>query len=177
MFLVPRTNNLMTIKVALIRNWRIDMTRSKAAEFDSIPIGTLMSPQVACIRIDDSIHEALEEMVDLNFSAMPVVNHAGVCVGLLSRTDLADFFLQLDRQAARADFVRGLDMDDGYAIRVRELMTHDPLTISADESVVEAARLMAQHRIHHLPVVDREGLVVGFVSSLDIARCVAECSE
>ncbi|HMP79973.1 MAG TPA: CBS domain-containing protein [Pirellulaceae bacterium] len=150
------------------------MANSKMVDLCSMGVSSVMSQRVASIRIDDSIHEALEEMVDQNFSALPVVNHAGVCVGLLSRTDLADFFLKLDRQAARADFVRGLEMDDGYSIKVRELMVHDPITVSGDDPVQEAARLMAHHRIHHLPVLDREGILIGIISSLDIARCVAE---
>jgi CBS domain-containing protein len=48
--------------------------------------------------------------------------------------------------------------------RVRQWMTEDPLTASAEMDVEEAARVMLEHNFRHLPVVDEAGAVVGLVS-------------
>jgi acetoin utilization protein AcuB len=50
---------------------------------------------------------------------------------------------------------------------VRELMTRDPLTVSIDAPVLEARRLMTEHRIRHLLVTDGERLA-GIVTDRDI---------
>jgi acetoin utilization protein AcuB len=57
---------------------------------------------------------------------------------------------------------------------VGECMTPNPVAIAADASLAEAAELMYQHEIRHLPVIDRyasegQGAVVGLVSERDLA--------
>jgi CBS domain-containing protein len=52
--------------------------------------------------------------------------------------------------------------------RVGELMSRKPIAVSADAPLAEAARLLEEHRIHGLPVVDAMGGVVGVVSQTDM---------
>ncbi|MET1124438.1 MAG: homocysteine biosynthesis protein [Archaeoglobaceae archaeon] len=47
------------------------------------------------------------------------------------------------------------------------------VTVSEDTSIEEAARLMIQKNVNHLPVVDASGQLVGIVTSWDIAKAVA----
>jgi CBS domain-containing protein len=48
--------------------------------------------------------------------------------------------------------------------RVREWMTEDPLTATAEMDVEDAAQVMLQHNFRHLPILDESGAVVGLVS-------------
>lgn len=57
-------------------------------------------------------------------------------------------------------------------IRVRDLMTSDPVTLQEDEDLDLADQLMNLARIRHLPVVN-EGRVVGLVSERDLLRAQA----
>ncbi len=52
-------------------------------------------------------------------------------------------------------------------MRVRDVMTPDPVSVTPRTSVAEARRLMQRHRIRHLPVVDH-GRLVGIVSDRDV---------
>jgi len=54
------------------------------------------------------------------------------------------------------------------ALRVRDLMTADVLTIAADDDVLRAQELMYEKNIRHLPVVDDEGTLVGLISDRDL---------
>jgi CBS domain-containing protein len=56
---------------------------------------------------------------------------------------------------------------------VRELMSSNPVVVSADAPLAEAARLLEQHRVHGLPVVDALGGLVGVVSQTDMLRARA----
>jgi len=53
---------------------------------------------------------------------------------------------------------------------VAALMTRDPIVVSADAPIAEAARLLDAHHIHGLPVIDSEGALVGVVSQTDMLR-------
>ena len=56
---------------------------------------------------------------------------------------------------------------------VGQLMSSNPIVVSADAAVVEAARLLEQHHVHGLPVVDALGGLVGVVSQTDMLRARA----
>ena len=51
---------------------------------------------------------------------------------------------------------------------VKERMSHNPITIRPDTPVTEAQALMKREKIHHLPVLDKEGRLVGIVTEKDL---------
>ncbi len=57
-----------------------------------------------------------------------------------------------------------------HATTVRALMSTDPVVVSADAPLAHAARLLQEHHVHGLPVVDALGGLVGVVSQTDMLR-------
>jgi len=55
-------------------------------------------------------------------------------------------------------------------MQVRDVMTRNVISATADESILSAARLMLQHRISGLPVVDASGALIGIVTEGDFLR-------
>ena len=55
-------------------------------------------------------------------------------------------------------------------MRVKDVMTPKVICVGPDEAVVNAARLMLQHQISGLPIVDKEGELVGIVTEGDFLR-------
>jgi acetoin utilization protein AcuB len=53
-------------------------------------------------------------------------------------------------------------------VRVGERMSRPAVTVLASAPIAEAVRLMAMRRIHHLPVVERDGRLVGIVNADDV---------
>jgi acetoin utilization protein AcuB len=51
---------------------------------------------------------------------------------------------------------------------VKERMSHNPITIKPDTPVTEAQALMKREKIHHLPVMDRDGRLAGIVTEKDL---------
>ena len=58
-------------------------------------------------------------------------------------------------------------------LRVKDVMTHELITVSPADSLQEVARSLVEHGIHRLPVVDA-GRLVGILTSLDLVRLFAE---
>lgn len=55
-------------------------------------------------------------------------------------------------------------------MKVRDIMTTDPVRVTGDTRLREAARLMVRHRVSGLPVVDEAGKLIGIVSEGDFIR-------
>jgi acetoin utilization protein AcuB len=53
---------------------------------------------------------------------------------------------------------------------VVERMTSDPVTVSDEATVKQAVQMAEEHRLHHLPVVDRDENLVGIISEKDLLR-------
>ncbi len=111
-----------------------------------------------------------EDVVDLAASLMewehvrhvPVEDHAGKLVGLVSAR-------QLLRLVGRS--LRGAE-----AVPVREIMRSDPVTINAGASTLEAIETMRLHRVSCLPVVE-DGRLVGIVTERDFVQMAGRLLE
>jgi CBS domain-containing protein len=62
------------------------------------------------------------------------------------------------------------DGRDARAITVGEIASRQVTTIAPDQSLDEAARLMAQNQVRRLPVAEEDGRLVGIVAQADVAR-------
>jgi CBS domain-containing protein len=105
---------------------------------------------------DDTVFRALEVLAERNVGAL-IVLEEGRLVGVLS-----------ERDYARKVILRGLASRD---VRVRDLMTHDVVTVGPDETVRGCMQRMTDGRFRHLPVIE-EGRVVGVVSIGDVVKTI-----
>jgi CBS domain-containing protein len=96
---------------------------------------------------EDTLGEVAERMTRENVGAVVVKDH-GRMIGILTERDM------LHAMAARVHTSEA---------RVRQWMTADPITASADMELDDAARVMLDNGFRHLPVVDGE-TVLGVVS-------------
>ncbi len=111
-------------------------------------LADVMRTEVIVVAPEDTLGEVAERMSAVNVGAV-VVKDYGRLIGILTERDM------LKAMAAR------VHTSDA---RVRQWMTEDPLTASADMEVEEAAQIMLEHNFRHLPIVDDGGAVVGLVS-------------
>lgn len=102
---------------------------------------------------DASLQEAEDLMRRFKFSGVPIIDNAGVLVGILTNRDI--------RFCEPADFVRP----------VSDFMTKAPLvTGSEDTTLAEAQAIIQKHRIEKLPLVDKDGHLVGIITVKDIMK-------
>jgi CBS domain-containing protein len=120
-------------------------------------IGAVMQVQVVSARPDETAADAIRRMLDAGIGSVVVVEDTTL-VGIFTERDV------LRLAGSAADFER---------VPLRTAMTRDPLTISADDGILEAAQLMGERRLRHLPVV-QDGNLVGMVSIRDVLGFLAE---
>lgn len=89
-----------------------------------------------------------------------LVYEAGRMIGIITERDM------LLKVVAR-------DVDYTTA-KIDDFMTRDPVTLSPDDSVGDAAALMTEHNFRHIPIIARNGTATGIVSIKDIIQLLAE---
>jgi CBS-domain-containing membrane protein len=102
-------------------------------------------------------------------SGFPVVDDDGKVAGVVSETDLLAGAAEPlpDAHPGPRDWRHHRGLPPGQATAA-DLMTHPAVTIGPDALVRDAARLMHSLRLQRLPVVDRDGRLVGVVSRSDV---------
>ncbi len=75
------------------------------------------------------------------------------------------------------DLIRLVGEGKPLTLTIGEVMTRDPVTVFEDDTITKAVTLMAERRIRHLPVVDREGRLKGVISARDIASVFSKYLE
>jgi CBS domain-containing protein len=130
-----------------------------------LTVADIMTLDPVVIRADAPLEEAERLMRDRRISGLPVVDDFERLVGVISRTDLLD-----DGSASLAFLLRRRPT----GLRVGELMTSPAVTTSLSSSLVEAARLMRDNRIHRVVAIDEDGRPVGVLAASDYVALYAD---
>ncbi len=116
-------------------------------------IKELMSRDVQVISPDETIREAAQHMLKGNFGMMPVVENDRM-IGSISDRDIT---------------IRAVASGKDAGTKVREVMSEGIHWAYEDDSVTEVAKLMSEHQIRRLPIVNADKRLVGIVALGDFA--------
>ena len=133
----------------------------------------IMTRDVVSAAPDMTIRDAMELLSERHVSGAPVVD-GGKVVGVFSASDLLAFLADLNDTTPSLTFRRRrgrtAPLED---VTVDEVMTRKVQSLPPDCSVDEAAVLMGQRQIHRVLVMHGD-VLLGIVSTSDVARAVAE---
>ena len=111
-------------------------------------VGDVMIPDVHTISPDATIEEAAQEMRDGDFGLMPV-GEEDQLLGVITDRDI---------------IIRAVAEGQGPSLKVRDVMSTEPVWAHQDDCVGNAAQIMREHQIRRLPVVDDDQRLVGIVA-------------
>jgi acetoin utilization protein AcuB len=127
----------------------------------------IISKKLITLTIRDDVRRAFELMRANRIRHIPVLNGEEL-VGIITNTDL--------RQVLTPSKSEGSEQPHYFVSKfstVEEIMTRDPITVTPQTDVEEAARLLQQHKIGGLPVVEGDRLV-GMITESDIMTVFIE---
>jgi len=117
-----------------------------------------------------SIMKSTQLMKEHRIRRVPVVRE-GHIVGIVSDRDIKE---------AAPSRATSLDVHELYyllsEVKVKDIMTPDPIVLKETDSVERAAIIMLENQISGLPVVDNEGVVVGIITQTDILKVMISVS-
>jgi CBS domain-containing protein len=136
---------------------------SRQASTSSV-VADRMASNPIVIRADASLTDAAALMDEHHVHGVPVVDHDGTLVGVLSQTDLI--------RARSTEYL----WSNWPGLAVRHLMTSPAMTVHRSTPLIVAARKMEQHQIHRLVVVEDgdDTSPIGVLSMTDLIHALAE---
>jgi CBS domain-containing protein len=118
-------------------------------------IREVMTSKVCSIDADKPVAYAAKMMRDEDVGLAPIVEGDRL-VGTLTDRDIAIRVVAEGR--------------DPQSTTVRDVASTDLVTVDPEQDLDEALRLMAQHQVRRLPVVEEDGRLVGVLAQADVAR-------
>lgn len=120
-----------------------------------------MSSPVVVIDPDSSVSHALTLMRRRNIHSVVVdLTRDKPEYGIVTTTDIRDKIIAADRNPADT--------------RIREIMTEPVICAEEDWTLKECSIKMQERGIHHFPVADKDGRLVGIISATDIFMAAEE---
>ncbi|BFR49309.1 CBS domain-containing protein [Nitratidesulfovibrio sp. HK-II] len=124
-----------------------------------------MTKDVITVTPDTSMMKASKILKENRIRRLPVVDAEGRLIGIVSDRDIKE---------ASPSKATTLDMHELYyllsEIKVKDIMTRDPFTVRAEDTVETVALNMIEKRIGGLPVIDDGGKLVGIISDSDVFK-------
>jgi CBS domain-containing protein len=144
----------------------------------------LMTSNVIAVTPDTAVRELARILSENRISGAPVVDGMGKVIGVVTESDLifqnkkvhiptalaildAFFFLEDPDVMER-------EMKKIAGTTVADIQTTKPVTVQQNTPMEEVATLMAEKKVHTLPVLDENEQLVGVIGKSDIIRMIAE---
>lgn len=134
----------------------------------------IMTTNVVTVGPDTDVRTIARSLIERGISAVPVVDHVGRVIGIVSEGDLMrraeagterhpSWWLELlaDPEEKARDYAKS------HGLTAKDVMTRPAVTVAEDASLAEIATLLERHRIKRVPVV-RDGAIVGIVSRANL---------
>jgi CBS domain-containing protein len=138
----------------------------------------VMTRRADTIRAQETIHNAIETMVNLGLSALPVVDEDEKCVGVITKSDIIRLAGQLGQEQPREDEADvaatffGVGLGEITDKTVRDVMATHVIRVGEEESVMAIADTMLKHEVHHVPICNEDDRVIGVVSTMDLVKAI-----
>ncbi|MDD5141241.1 MAG: CBS domain-containing protein [Verrucomicrobiales bacterium] len=124
-----------------------------------IPVSSLLHHKGSAVwhvAPEDTVFDAIKLMAEKNIGALPVMTH-GMLAGIFTERDYTRKIALMGKSSK--------------VTLVQEVLSNDVICVTANDSIEECMRLMTEHRIRHLPVVEGQK-VLGIISIGDLVNCI-----
>jgi len=119
-----------------------------------VRIRELMTRNVVVIGPERNVSEAVKKMVEGNVECLPIVQF-GELQGLITFRDIIEKVVYVKRAPEKT--------------KVRDVMAKKMVTCRPDSTIIEVVKLMKNKRLRRVPVVNKEGRLVGIITDFDLA--------
>ena len=129
-------------------------------------VSNWMSKPVITIDINNSMNDAINLLKKHNIRTLPVMKNKKL-VGIVTDRDL---------KRASASDATSLEIHELLhlisSIKIKDIMTKDPITVPLDYTIEETAETLLKHKISGVPIIDHEDDLIGIITKSDIFRII-----
>jgi CBS domain-containing protein len=163
----------------------------KKRPIESLIASDVMQRDLIVIYDRDTLREAMELMTNNHVTGLPVVNHDGVCVGIISASDILNYeqehsdlsagsqegvaqHFNPDTQQWESVRLSSFALEEFGEVRVQEVMTRDLISVEDETPLRDVARKMRDAGVHRVLVLNPQRRLLGIISSSDFVRLFAD---
>src|SRR5260370_4146032 len=139
---------------------------------NSVSVNAVMTTRVVSMRKDASFREMAAALREHRVSAFPVVDGDGEVIGVVSEADMLTKEALGSEPQGMPGMITGLLRHSEHAkargITAGDLMSSPAVTVTPEDTLEHAAKLMYTRKVKRLPVVDSGAHLVGIISRADV---------
>ena len=132
----------------------------------NVKLSEIMTTNVISLSENDLVIK-IDEIFEMNnFHHIPIIDQQGVVIGMIARSDydvLASSMSFFNREAGLTDNKEIIN-----SLKLREIMKTPVVTLRPDDTVQIAAGIFKENLFHAIPIVLRDGVLVGIVTTFDM---------
>jgi len=148
-----------------------------------VKVRDLMTTAVIAFKPSDKVHQVAKTLRTNQISGAPVIDDQRKVIGVISEADIMKLtatvpfpdidplnpfpVFSLTSYRKKVEKIPA-EIETLFEGSVKDVMTKDPVTISPDDSILAATRIMHKDDFNRIPVVDDEGKLVGLIARADI---------
>ena len=121
---------------------------------------TIMTTNVASVKRQTQIYEAIRILVEKNITGLPVVNDDMTLAGIISEKDVLRLLYDIEDKPGN----------------VEDFMTENPSSFDHEDSLIDVAECLIKNNFRRVPITS-EGKLVGIVSRKDIIKYILELRQ
>lgn len=143
-------------------------------------VAELMTKDVVAVEPEATLKDVATLLVEHRISGVPVVAETRKVLGVVSEADIVVHEQGTTRGSRLLDWLLGgglFEPDKLTARTAGEALSTPAITVGSEQKVFQAARLMTEHAVKRLPVVDDQGTLVGIVTRADLVKAFARADE
>jgi CBS domain-containing protein len=137
-----------------------------------VNVKDVMTTRVIWVKKDTPFRELAAALREHRISAFPVLDEDEKVVGVVSEADMLAKLALQNGQDEMPGMITGIlrhkQLEKSRGITADDLMTAPPVTVSPDDSIEHAARLMYLRGVKRLPVTDADRHLAGIISRADV---------
>ena len=133
---------------------------------NKVKLKEIMTSHVISVRVDDHFSLVAEKIEGKGIDHLPVVDRNNKLVGLMTKHDL--YKVQPPHKLEDGTWYYDKEVLDG--IILKNAMVPNPLVLLPDNTVGEAVLAMVRNKYGCIPVVDKDGLLCGIVTQMDVLK-------
>ena len=139
-------------------------------------VSEIMNRDVVSVKPDDNAKDALALLSKMQISGLPVIDERDKLLGMFTEKEVLAMILPsyvervgrfMYRENPKAIKQKVSQLAN---LKVKELMRKDVTTVDEDATLCEVARIMLTQKVRRLPVLNKEGKVMGIVARGDVVK-------
>jgi acetoin utilization protein AcuB len=136
---------------------------ARTGRYGWLKVVDVMTKDPLTVTPSETIGQADELMNGNKIRQLPVVENNEL-VGIVTDRDIRSFL-------SASPLNEPDEREAAFNVKIRRIMTTDPITVSPDDDLAEAVELLIEQKIGGIPVVDEAEGLVGIVTYVDVLRC------